>query len=417
MLQGEEQTRGDTVEIASAPIIHSGWDNEQSTPSDQSPPADHPRPPDPPGAPEAPTVPFRADASPGYGPLVGGDGLDLKWLKLAAIPVFVAAVAIAGYFAFSSRDGSPNETAADQGGTEADRSDVLILDSEGREASGGVFRPTTTSTPALSSTTERANATTASSLTATTVPAAAAAAEDGSDTDTDTGAQGSTTTEADTASSNSVTSSSAPSTTAQQNQASSTARSATSNSVATTTTQTSTTTTTRATTTTRPTTTTSVVRTQIGLGGFENGPQAAAGSWVNHGAGDQVGPWSVLAPLSRDHASIHGGEGTQGHHVNLGDAGSLEREVTGLVPGTEYQLFFNAAAHHNIGGGQSALARVQIDLAAASFSVSTPSTSSFEQRSVRFTASSETVTLRFSSRGTPQSCCGMIIDDVIVKPI
>lgn len=150
----------------------------------------------------------------------------------------------------------------------------------------------------------------------------------------------------------------------------------------------------------------------VDLGGFEEGAQAPVNGWVNEVAGSVEGPWTITSAFSRDHASVHGGAGTTGHHIDLDATGAITRSITGLTPGTAYTLTFITAKHRVASGPPSG--RVDIGGASLTWSPNNPSSGAFQVMSLTFTPSSSTVTLTFTGTGSPSPCCGVIVDDPVI---
>lgn len=136
------------------------------------------------------------------------------------------------------------------------------------------------------------------------------------------------------------------------------------------------------------------------------------------GAG-RMSPWSIQAPvqLVRGAAPSQGGLGLTGYHLALGNAGSIERTLTGLDPGRDYRVSFRYARDSRSASGDGpANASLQVgDLDAAIIvGTDTPSQSgtvTFKTQVETFTASARTETLTLAGSG---SGGGLMVDDLVV---
>ncbi|HZM75385.1 MAG TPA: galactose oxidase early set domain-containing protein [Candidatus Limnocylindrales bacterium] len=148
--------------------------------------------------------------------------------------------------------------------------------------------------------------------------------------------------------------------------------------------------------------------------GFEDGPVAAPGLWVDHGPGSTFGPWSVISAVSRDQGAHHGGQGPFGHLLDLDATGQVQRTITELNPGTTYTLAVKYARHFGTPGPVSA--NVSIANLNSTWSASNPSNGPFQTLALTFTATgtSHTLTLRGVSSTAPWG--GMILDDLVITP-
>lgn len=149
--------------------------------------------------------------------------------------------------------------------------------------------------------------------------------------------------------------------------------------------------------------------------GFEDGATADPGGWVDSGTGDSFGPWSVTAgAVSRDQAEHHGGLGTTGHHLDLDPGGQVERTLTGLTPGTTYEVSLRYARHKSTAGPVSA--NITVGGLDHTWSATNPSGGSFLTLKQTFTATSATHTLTLRGVSSTGGSTGMVVDRLRVAP-
>lgn len=133
----------------------------------------------------------------------------------------------------------------------------------------------------------------------------------------------------------------------------------------------------------------------------------------------RMAPWAIENPvqLVRGAAPSQGGLGLTGYHLALGNAGSLERRLTGLDPGREYRVSLRYARDSRSAAGDGpANASVTVgDLdGAITAGTDTPSQGNrvtFKTWVETFTASARTETLTLAGSG---SGGGLMVDDLVV---
>ena len=133
----------------------------------------------------------------------------------------------------------------------------------------------------------------------------------------------------------------------------------------------------------------------------------------------RMAPWAVENPvqLVRGAAPSQGGLGLTGYHLALGNAGSIERRLTGLDPGREYRVSFRYARDSRSPAGDgpaNASLRVGDLDAAITAGTDTPSQSSkvtFKKWVGTFTASARAETLTLAGSG---SGGGLMVDDLVL---
>lgn len=142
-------------------------------------------------------------------------------------------------------------------------------------------------------------------------------------------------------------------------------------------------------------------------------------------AGDgHMAPWRVgsTVELVRASASGMGGLGVVGAHLALGEDGSLERTIDGLVPGHEYRVSFRYARDARVTPGDDDTVAAEVSIADLSHTIdATDGASSNRPGQSRrttwaaydgtFTATSSSETLSFEGTGTS---AGVMIASLVV---
>ena len=139
---------------------------------------------------------------------------------------------------------------------------------------------------------------------------------------------------------------------------------------------------------------------------------------IDVAAGDgRMAPWSVTnqVQLVRAAGPGQGGQGLVGYHLALGNAGSLQRQITGLDAGREYRISLRYARDNRSAGTGNASALVDVgslDNVPLTATAANPSTAPFTTYSGTFTAGARSETLTLAA--APGSAAGMVVDDLVI---
>ncbi|WP_307828070.1 LamG-like jellyroll fold domain-containing protein [Nocardioides sp. SYSU D00038] len=138
--------------------------------------------------------------------------------------------------------------------------------------------------------------------------------------------------------------------------------------------------------------------------------------------GGRMSPWTVNSgvQLVRGNQPSQGGLGVVGYHLGLGNAGSIERPITGLQAGKEYRLSLRYARDSRTAGTEPAAAQLKVGDLDTTITAG-PEMPSQSGRAVTFgtlvttftaDAKSETLSLVGSGAGA-----GLMVDDLVITPL
>ncbi len=161
-----------------------------------------------------------------------------------------------------------------------------------------------------------------------------------------------------------------------------------------------------------------IVEVGFPCGDFEAPPLAPPGGWIDYGVGQTYCGWSIVSGSISIHHGAHNNLGAgnpngASQHLDLNGSspGTIERVLTGLIPGFEYTITLWHAAHNGAGTATAQLLVNNGDWLNVTWSNSIPGDVSWQFQCFTFVAEAAFTTVRMiGSSNNP--CCGMLIDDM-----
>ncbi|MCF8239485.1 MAG: hypothetical protein K9I85_15085, partial [Saprospiraceae bacterium] len=153
-------------------------------------------------------------------------------------------------------------------------------------------------------------------------------------------------------------------------------------------------------------------------GDFEVPPLAPFGGWIDYDAGQTYCGWTVVSGSISIHHGLHnnlglGNPNGPSQHMDLNgySFGTVERTLTGLIPGKQYSITLWYAAHNGAGLATCHALINNGALLDETWSTSITGDIKWDQRCLNFIADASSVLLRLAGSSN-NPCCGMLIDDM-----